>query len=324
MQAGFVENINRQTPEGPVNDHKHARLTPAGRLQMVRRLEAGEGLTRVARELGHSTTAVRRWWRRYQAEGEAGLRNRSSRPQRCPRQVPRRGRRQIARLRQQRWSSLRIAEALRMPMSTVVQVQRRLGFNRLRALEPKPPVRRYERRVPGALVHLDVKKLGRIGRVGHRIHGDRRQRVRGIGWDYLHIAIDDATRLAYAALLPDETGISTAAFWAQAAAWFGRHGIQVRALMTDNGGGYRSYPFQAVRRQLRQRHLWTRPYTPRTNGKAERFIRTCLERWAYAAAYRTSKERAQALPDFLRYYNRERPHTALGFKTPAQRLDELR
>lgn len=291
---------------------------------MVRRLERGEAVAVVAREIGHSTTMVRRWWARYQREGAAGLENRSSRPHRSPTQVGRARRRQIARLRRQRWSSLRIAEAFRMPVSTVVQVQRRLGLARLRVLDPKPPVRRYQRRVPGALVHLDIKKLGRIGRVGHRIHGDRRRRVRGIGWDYLHIAIDDATRLAYAALLPDETGISTAAFWAQATDWFGRQGIRIRALMTDNGGGYRSYPFQAVRRQLHQRHIWTRPYTPRTNGKAERFIRTCLERWAYAAAYRTSKERAQALPDFLRYYNRERGHTALNFKTPAQRLEELR
>jgi transposase InsO family protein len=290
---------------------------------MVRRVAAGERVAVVARELGHSRTMVWRWWRRYQVEGAAGLSNRSSRPHHSPRQVCRARRRQIARLRRQRWSSLRIAQDLGMPLSTVVQVQRRLGLNRLRALTPKPPVYRYERRVPGALVHLDIKKLGRIGRVGHRIHGDRRTRVRGMGWEYLHIAIDDATRLAYGALLPDETGISTAAFWAQATDWFGRQGIRVRALMTDNGGGYRSYPFQAVRRHLHQRHLWTRPYTPRTNGKAERFIRTCLERWAYGAAYRTSKERAQALPEFLRYYNRERPHTALGFKTPAQRLKEL-
>jgi len=237
--------------------------------------------------------------------------------------LPRWRRRQIARLRQQRWSSLRIAAHLGLPVATVVQVQRRLGLARLGPVMPKPPVHRYERRIPGALVHLDIKKLGRIGRVGHRIHGDRRTRVRGIGWEYLHVAIDDATRLAYAALLPDETAASTAGFLAQAVGWFARQGIRWRALMTDNGGGYRSHRFQALRRQLRIRHLWTRPYTPRTNGKAERFIRTCLERWAYAAAYRTSLVRARLLPEWLRYYNRERPHTALGFKTPAQRLAEI-
>lgn len=306
-----------------MNAHKLARLTALGRQQMVARLRAGEPLGQVARHLQLSTTTVRRWWRRYQAEGVAGLENRSSRPHHSPRALPRWRRRQIARLRQQRWSSLRIAAHLGLPVATVVQVQRRLGLARLGPVMPKPPVHRYERRIPGALVHLDIKKLGRIGRVGHRIHGDRRTRVRGIGWEYLHVAIDDATRLAYAALLPDETAASTAGFLAQAVGWFARQGIRWRALMTDNGGGYRSHRFQALRRQLRIRHLWTRPYTPRTNGKAERFIRTCLERWAYAAAYRTSLVRARLLPEWLRYYNRERPHTALGFKTPAQRLAEI-
>ena len=305
-----------------MNEHKLARLTPLGRQGMVERVAAGEPLAQVARQLRLSTTTVYRWWRRYQCDGVAGLQNRSSRPHRSPRALPRWRRRQIERLRQRRWSSLRIAAQLGLPLATVVQVQRRLGLARLRALPPKPPVHRYERRVPGALVHLDIKKLGRIGRVGHRIHGNRRTRVRGIGWEYLHVAIDDATRLAYAALLPDETAVSTAAFLRQAVAWFARHGITWRALMTDNGSGYRSHRFQAVRRQLRIRHLWTRPYTPRTNGKAERFIRTCLERWAYAAAYRTSLLRARMLPDWLRYYNRERPHTGLGFKTPVQRLRE--
>lgn len=305
-----------------MNEHKLARLTPLGRQGMVQRLQAGEPLAQVARHLQLSTTTVRRWWRRYQAEGVAGLQNRSSRPHRSPRALPRWRRRQILRLRLQRRSSLDIAAHLGLPLATVVQVQRRLGVPKLGVLTPKPPVHRYERRVPGALVHLDIKKLGRIGRVGHRIHGNRRARVRGIGWEYLHVAIDDATRLAYAALLPDETAVSTAGFLRQAVAWFARHGITWRALMTDNGSGYRSHRFQAVRRQLRIRHLWTRPYTPRTNGKAERFIRTCLERWAYAAAYRTSLLRARMLPDWLRYYNRERPHTGLGFKTPVQRLRE--
>ena len=289
---------------------------------MVQRLQAGEPLTQVARHLQLSTTTVRRWWRRYQVEGIAGLQNRSSRPHRSPRALPRWRRRQILRLRLQRRSSLDIAAQLGLPLATVVQVQRRLGVPKLGVLTPKPPVHRYERRIPGALVHLDIKKLGRIGRVGHRIHGNRRARVRGIGWEYLHVAIDDATRLAYAALLPDETAVSTAGFLRQAVAWFARQGITWRALMTDNGSGYRSHRFQALRRQLRIRHLWTRPYTPRTNGKAERFIRTCLERWAYAAAYRNSLSRARMLPDWLRYYNRERPHTGLGFKTPVQRLRE--
>jgi len=289
---------------------------------MVRRLNAGEPVRTVAAGLGLSTTAVRRWWRRYQVAGDAGLVDRSSRPRRSPRGLPRWRRRQIRRLRQRRWSSLQIAQALRLPLSTVVHVQRRLGLARLTVLDPQPPVRRYERRVPGALIHLDIKKLGRIGRIGHRIHGDRRRRTRGLGWEYLHVAIDDATRLAYAALFLDETAVSTAAFLAQAVAWFRRQGIPGRALLTDNGFAYRAHRFQQMRRQLRLRQIWTRPYRPQTNGKAERFIRTCLAEWAYAAAYRSSVERAGALVDWLRYYNQERPHTALGFTTPAQRLAE--
>jgi transposase InsO family protein len=291
---------------------------------MIRRLEGGEAVAIVAGGVSLSPRRVRHWWRQYQLQGIDGLQNRSSRPHRSPQALPRYRRRQIARLRHQRWSSVQIAEALRLPLPTVVHVQRRLGLARLTVLDPKPPVHRYERRVPGALIHLDIKKLGRIGRIGHRIHGDRRTRVRGIGWEYLHVAIDDATRLAYAALFPDETAVSTAAFLAQAAAWFRRQGIVGRAVMTDNGSGYRSHRFQALRRQLRLRHVWTRPYRPQTNGKAERFIRTCLARWAYAAAYRTSLARAAALPEWLRYYNRERPHTALGFTTPAQRLAKCR
>jgi len=181
---------------------------------------------------------------------------------------------------------------------------------------------RYERRRPGALVHLDVKKLGRIGRIGHRIHGDWRRRVRGIGWEYVHVAIDDRTRLAYAEIYPDETAASATAFLGRAVRWFARWGVQVRAVMTDNGSGFRGYRFAAGRRQLRLRHLRTRPYSPQTNGKAERFIRTALTEWAYVQPYRTSLARASALTDFLRYYNRARPHSALGYRTPAQRLTE--
>lgn len=307
-----------------MNEHKLAPLTPTGRLALMRRLEAGDPVAVVAAERDLSTTTVYRWWRRYRAEGVAGLENRSSRPHHSPQALPRWRRRQIVRLRRRRWSSVEIARHLRLALSTVVHVQRRLGLARLGPAVPRPPVVRYERRVPGALIHLDIKKLGRIGRIGHRIHGDRRQRVRGIGWEYLHVAIDDATRLAYAALLPDETAVSTAAFLAQAMAWFRAQGIAPRALLTDNGGGYRSHRFQGLRRQLRLRHHWTRPYRPQTNGKAERFIRTTLAGWAYRVAYRSSLERAQALPEWLRYYNTERGHTALGFKTPAQRLAECR
>ena len=302
--------------------HKLARLTPTGRRLMVERLEAGEAAWTVAEGLGLSPTTVYRWWRRYRAEGVPGLADRSSRPRRSPRARPRWQRRQIRRLREQRWSSLRIAGALRLPVSTVVHIQRRLGLARLARLEPRRPVIRYERRRPGALVHLDVKKLGRIGHIGHRIHGDRSRRARGIGWEHVHVAVDDATRLAYAEIYPDETAASATAFLSRATQWFARWGVTVRAVMTDNGSGFRGHRFRALRRRLRIQHVWTRPYSPQTNGKAERFIRTTLAEWAYAQPYRTSLARASALTDFLRYYNRARPHSALGYRTPAQRLTE--
>ena len=295
--------------------HKLARLTPMGRLRMVRRLEAGERLGDLAAALDLSTTSVRRWWRRYQAEGMVGLSDRSSRPHRSPRALPRVRRRQITRRRQWGWSSLRIARDLRLPLPTVVHVQRRLGLAR-RPRPAAPPVRRYERALPGELVHLDIKKLGRFRRVGHRIHGDHGRRSRGSGSEFLHIAIDDRTRLAYAALFPDETAASAAAFLALAHRWFAGRGVAMQALLTDNGSAYRGHRFGALCGRLGLRHHWTRPYRPQTNGKAERFIRTCLGEWAYARSYPTSVARASALPDFLRYYNEDRFHMGINGLTP--------
>lgn len=302
--------------------HSLARLTPVTRLALVEAIAAGRPVAAVAREYPISVRTAWKWWRRYQAEGRAGLRDRSSRPGHSPRAHPPRVRRAIGRRRQQRWSSLRIARALGLPVSTVVHIQRQLGLARLAALTPRQPVRRYERFAPGALLHLDIKKLGRIGRVGHRIHGDRRVRVRGIGWEYLHIAIDDATRLAYAELYPDETAASASAFLLRAVAWFRQQGVRIRALLTDNGSAYRAHTFAAARHQAQLQHSWTRPYHPQTNGKAERFIRTALTEWAYARPYRTSLARAATLRDFLEDYNTARPHSALGYVTPAQRLAE--
>jgi len=299
--------------------HKLARLTPMGRLRMVRRLEAGGRRCDVAAALDLSTTTVRRWWRRYQQEGVAGLSDRSSRPHRSPRALPRVRRRQITRRRQWGWSSLRIARDLRLPLPTVVQVQRRLGLAR-RPRPAAPPVRRYERALPGELVHLDIKKLGRFRRVGHRIHGDHGRRSRGRGSEYLHIAIDDRTRLAYAALFPDETAASAAAFLALAHRWLATRGVTIRALLTDNGSAYRGHRFGALCGRLGLRHHWTRPYRPQTNGKAERFIRTCLGEWAYARSDPTSVARASALPDFLRYYNQDRFPMGIHVLTPMQRL----
>ena len=299
--------------------HKLARLTPTGRLRMVRRLERGERVRDVARALELSTTTVRQWWRRFQAEGEAGLVDRSSRPHHSPHATPRRRRRQIAQRRRAGWSSLRIARDLQMPLATVVQVQRRLGLRRVPRPAP-PPVQRYERTQPGELVHLDIKKLGRIARVGHRIHGDPQRRTRGVGWEYLHVAVDDYSRVSYTALFPDETAASCVAFLAQARAWFARQGVTIQRILTDNGPGYRSHALRQLVRTLGIAHRWTRPYRPQTNGKAERFIRTSLQEWAYARPYRHSTWRARALPDFQRYYNEERPHMGIQGQIPMHRL----
>jgi transposase InsO family protein len=304
-----------------VNTHKNARLTYSRRVELVKRREAVRSSeVQLAREFGVSRRTVRKWWHRYMTEGWAGLSDRSSRPSRSPRALPRYRRRQIERRRRQRWSSLRIAQYYEVPLSTVVTVQRRLGLNRLDRLEPPRPVLRYEHAEPGALLHLDAKKLGRIGQVGHRIHGDRRRGTPGIGWEHVHVAIDDCTRLAYAEVLPREDSATATAFLSRAFAWFAARGIQVRALLTDNGNGYVSHRFRALVDARGLRHVRTRPRRPQTNGKAERFIRTLVTEWAYAQSYRTSAYRAAALPKYLRYYNTERRHTALGFTTPAQRL----
>ena len=304
-----------------MNTHKNARLTYSRRVELVKRREAVRSSEeQLGREFGVSRRTVRKWWRRYQEEGCGGLRDRSSRPHRSPKQLPRHQRRQIERRRRQRWSSLRIAQYYGRPVSTVVTINRRLGLNRLERLEPPRPIIRYERRRPGMLLHLDVKKLGRITRVGHRIHGDRRTRSRGAGWEFVHVAVDDCTRVAYAEVLPSETGIVTAAFLTRALVWFGLHGIRVRGLLTDNGNGYRSHACRAVVEANRLRHRFTRPYRPQTNGKAERFIRTLAQEWAYAQAYRHSTFRTAQLPRYLHFYNTERRHSALGYLTPAQRL----
>jgi transposase InsO family protein/transposase len=307
-----------------VNTHKNARLTFARRWELARRAQRRDAnISALSREFGVSRPTVHKWRTRYATEGEAGLRDRSSKPHRCPQRMPRHRRHQIARCRRDRWSSLRIAQCYGIPLSTVVTEQRRLGLARLRTLAPPRPVIRYERRRPGTLVHLDIKKLGKIARVGHRIHGDRRTRVRGIGWEYVHVAIDDCTRYSYAEVLPNETGPVTAAFVERAVEHFALQRIRVRRILTDNGPAYLGRHVQAVLKRARIRHLRTRPYRPQTNGKAERLIRTLLHEWAYAQAYSRSAHRTAALPKYLRYYNTERRHTALKFLTPAARLTAL-
>jgi len=226
----------------------------------------------------------------------------------------------VVQLRRSRLSGPQIARQLRMPRSTVARVLQREGLSRLKDLEPRAPVRRYQRRRAGELIHLDVKKLGRIGRVGHRIHGDRSRCAPGVGWEFIHVCIDDATRLAYAESLPDEKGVTAAAFLRRAVAWYRRLGIQVRRVMTDNGACYVAGVFREACQRLGMRHLRTRPYRPQTNGKAERFIQTMLRECLYARPYENSKIRQRALQAWLRYYNRQRPHGGIAGQTPYSRL----
>ena len=302
-----------------MNVHKNARLTPAGRLAAATRVIAGESAAAVARGCGVSARTIWKWVARVR-DGET-TRDRSSRPRRVVRGLPRHRRRQIERARRAGWSSLRIARHYDLPVSTVVTVLRRLGLNRLTRLAPPRPVVRYERRRPGTLVHVDVKKLGRIAGVGHRIHGDRTRRPgRRAGWEYVHVAIDDCTRLGYAEVLGGEDAATTVGFLERAAAWFAALGVRVRRLLSDNGGNYRSLVVAACCRALGIKQRFTRPFRPQTNGKAERFIRTLLTEWAYAQAYGRSCYRTRALAPYLQFYNAERPHTGLKFRTPLQRL----
>lgn len=302
-----------------MNVHKNAQLTPAGRLAAAARVINGERATDIARGCGVSARTIWKWVAR--VRNEAGTEDRSSRPHRLARQLPRHQQRQIERARRKGWSSLRIARHLGLPISTVVTILRRLGLNRLTRLEPPRPVVRYERRRPGTLVHVDVKKLGRITGVGHRIHGDRTRRPgRRAGWEYVHVAIDDCTRLGYAEVLGGEDAATTAGFLERATAWFAALGVCVRRLLSDNGGNYRSGGVAACCRALRIKQRFTRPFRPQTNGKAERFIRTLLTEWAYGQAYGRSCYRTRALAPYLQFYNTERPHTGLKFRTPLQRL----
>jgi transposase InsO family protein len=313
--------------EARMNIHKNARTTPRSRGQIVARvLTQQEAPAAVAAAVGVSERTVRKWVTRYVAEAEAGLADRTCRPRRSPGATPPLLVGWVERLRRQRWTGGEIAQALQLSASTVARLLRRQGLARLRALEPPVPIQRYQWARPGALLHLDVKKLGRIGRVGHRISGDRRRRVRGIGWEYVHVAIDDASRLAYVEVLRDEGGVTTTQFLWRARAWFRRHGVRVRRVLTDNGSGYVSARFARLCHSAGMRHLRTRPYTPRTNGKAERFIQTLLREWAYRRAYPSSRHRTEALPAWLYYYNWERGHGALHGRPPMSRLvapDEL-
>jgi transposase InsO family protein len=263
-----------------------------------------------------SVPTVRKWVRRYQSEGRSGLSDRRSVARRLPHRTPDAQREAIERLRRRRLTAHRIAQQLGLAHSTVSRILRELGLERLRLLEPPEKVVRYERPYAGSLVHLDTKKLGRIGRVGHRITGDRTSRVRGIGWEFAHVAIDDASRLAFTEIARDERQETAVATLRRMVRWYAEHGVRIEQVMTDNGSAYRSKLFRRACDELGIQHLFTKPYRPQTNGKAERFIQTLLREWAYARPYTSSRRRTAKLDGWLRYYNRRRPHTALGYQSP--------
>ena len=300
--------------------HKNARSTVWSREQMARRvIDQGWTLKATAAGFHVSVKTVAKWVLRYRTQGVAGLSDRSSRPSRLRRPTQAEQVARAAMLRRQRWTGVRIAQATGLSPATVSRILRRLRLNRLRDLEPLPPVQRYEHAAPGDLLHLDIKKLGRFSAPGARIHGDLSRRTRGLGWDYLHVAIDDHSRIGFAQILPHENGACAAAFLDAALAYFRTLGIGVRRLLTDNGPCYRSLAFSGLCGKLQLRHRRTRPYTPRTNGKAERFIQTAIREWAYAQAYENSQQRQLHLSPWLHQYNWHRPHASLNQKPPISR-----
>ncbi|MGH2712741.1 MAG: IS481 family transposase [Thermoleophilaceae bacterium] len=316
--------------------HANARTCPNSRRLLVKRIEEQAwSLAAAAEAAGVSERTARKWVARWRTEGQRGLADRSSAPRRSPARIPADRVAAIEALRRLRMTAAEIAECLSMALSTVSRWLRKIGLGKLSRLEPPEPANRYQRRRAGELVHVDVKKLGRIKVPGHRVTGNRRQRAprtrvgnegrkRGTaGWEFVHVCVDDATRLAYAEVLPDERGSTAGGFLRRAVNWFGSLGITVERVMSDNGSCYRSAVHAAACRELGMRHLLTQPYRPRTNGKAERFIRTLQDRWAYGAVYGDSAERTAALSGWLSHYNFKRRHGSLGHKPPAARLAEL-
>jgi transposase InsO family protein len=312
--------------------HANAALSWSGRRLLAERVLVDRWtLTAAAEAAGVSVRCARKWVGRYRVEGEAGLGDRSSAPRRVANRTPDDRVAVIVLLRQLRMTAAEIAETLRMPLSTVSVVLRRQGLGRLGRIGLEQPIR-YERSHPGELVHIDVKKLGRIRGVGHRISGNRasqaKTRINGrrtgiAGWEYVHVAVDDYSRLAYVEVLADERATTAAGFLGRAIAFFARYGIHVEAVLTDNGSAYRSIVHALACRAHGIRHLRTRPHRPQTNGKAERFIRTLLAGWAYGPIYGSSRERTAALDGWLWHYNHRRRHAALGHQPPVTRTNVL-
>jgi transposase InsO family protein len=314
--------------------HANARTCPKSRELLVSRIETGWSVVEAAAAAGITDRSARRWLKRWREEGPVGLMDRSSAPHRIPHKTSSARAGEIVRLRRLRMTAAQIAVALRMALSTVSAVLKRVGLGKRSRLEPPEPPNRYERRRPGELVHVDVKKLGRILRPGHRVTGDRRsqtknsytadgRRIGDAGWEFVHVAIDDHSRLAYAEVLDNERAITATGFLQRAIAFFASHGIGVQRVMTDNGAPYRSHLHARLCREAGLKHLRTQPYRPRTNGKAERFIQTLLREWAYGQIFATSAERSAALAPWLIHYNFTRPHGALSHKPPGSRLTNV-
>jgi len=303
-----------------MNIHKNARLTPKSREIMVHRfIRLGQPADAVAQAMGVSVRTVYKWVARYRDEGRDGLSDRSSRPASSPHATQGFVRKRVIQLRRERRTFRQIAEDTGLSTTTVGRILRHAGMSRLRDLEPAPPVWRYERETPGELLHMDIKKLGRFQRPGHRVTGNRRVGSAGAGWEFVHVAIDDNSRLAFTQVRPDEKAASAWRFLIDAVRYYRSLGIKVTGVMTDNGSCYKK-KFNRTCRALGIKHLYTRPYTPRTNGKAERFIQTVLREWAYARSYASSEQRKQHLPVWTHQYNWHRPHASLAYKPPISRI----
>lgn len=303
--------------------HRNARTCPKSRRLLVDRVIClGWPLREAAEAAGISERRAAHWLKRFREEGEAGLEDRSSAPKRIPNKTPDERVAAIVALRELRFTAAEIAESLAMAHSTVSAVLKREGLGRLPRLDTEP-ANRYERARPGELIHADVKKLGGIVVPGHRVTNNRRVRGRGAGWQFVHVMVDDCTRLAYVEILPDEQGPTAAAFWNRARAYFAGVGFPVSRVLTDNGACYRSRIFTAAVTAGGAVHKRTRPYRPQTNGKVERFNRILLEEWAYIRPYSTDTDRCAALPQWLHHYNHHRGHTALGGRSPADRVTNL-
>lgn len=303
-----------------MNGYKHALTTTKSRLLIVERYHSGWTGQKIADSLGISRRTVCKWLARWRAGGEAGLHDRTSRPTRSPNKLAAGCEKAIVHLRRTfLMPAYGIAVHLGLAYSTVCRYLQKHVLSRKRDILPSPKPHRYERKTPGELIHIDIKKLGKINGVGHRIHGDR-TRGNGSGWEYLHVAIDDHSRLAYSEVLPDETGDTSLHFAHNAVQWFEHHGIKTQRIMTDNGVGYK----KRYKNHLESwgiKHITTKPYTPKTNGKAERFIRTSLEEWAYVQPYQHSEQRTKALAGFLDFYNNQRHHHGIN-TTPITRCEQ--